>query len=207
MNVAKRAKKDKKNKKKKKKAEAPPRTGHTDAVMGLSWNPLVRCVHQQKIARVLVLISHTLLRVACRLVFILVSVLVNDFCSPSTGRVRCSCAHMVNDRNLLASSSADGTTIIWDLENGAQLHRLSHHRDKVQSVRWHPTRPRYVHDNMMLALFFSRICRVEARENAGSSDSCITAFLRLHRMIRLLQCSIFRTKRTAVNSPCHTTPR
>ncbi|OMJ21109.1 putative WD repeat-containing protein [Smittium culicis] len=44
-----------------------------------------------------------------------------------------------NVMNILASSSADTTVKIWDLNDGSCLKTLRHHSDKVQSVQWHPT--------------------------------------------------------------------
>lgn len=42
------------------------------------------------------------------------------------------------NQTVLASGSADSTVRIWDLNKGASITTLSHHKDKVQSVRWHP---------------------------------------------------------------------
>ncbi|OLY82385.1 putative WD repeat-containing protein [Smittium mucronatum] len=44
-----------------------------------------------------------------------------------------------NVMNILASSSADTTVKVWDLNNGSCLKTFCHHSDKVQSVQWHPT--------------------------------------------------------------------
>ena len=43
--------------------------------------------------------------------------------------------------NALASGSADNTVRLWDLEGdcAGSLSCLTHHRDKVQAVAWHPT--------------------------------------------------------------------
>ncbi|KAK9762790.1 rRNA-processing protein [Basidiobolus ranarum] len=43
-----------------------------------------------------------------------------------------------NHRNMLASSSADTTVKIWDLASASCVRSFEHHKDKVQSVLWHP---------------------------------------------------------------------
>jgi hypothetical protein len=42
-------------------------------------------------------------------------------------------------RSVLASASADGTVKAWDLATGACMHTFTHHAEKVQTVRWHPS--------------------------------------------------------------------
>ncbi len=42
-------------------------------------------------------------------------------------------------RHILASCSADKTIKAWDINKGECINTLTHHTDKVQGIRWHPT--------------------------------------------------------------------
>ncbi|XP_012288253.1 periodic tryptophan protein 1 homolog [Orussus abietinus] len=43
-----------------------------------------------------------------------------------------------NYPHVLASGSADETTLLWDLENGTPVTKFSVFHEKVQSLKWHP---------------------------------------------------------------------
>ncbi|XP_034946754.1 periodic tryptophan protein 1 homolog [Chelonus insularis] len=43
-----------------------------------------------------------------------------------------------NFTHVLASGSVDETVLLWDLENGTPVTKLSQFNEKVQSIQWHP---------------------------------------------------------------------
>jgi len=43
-----------------------------------------------------------------------------------------------NVKKILASGSADCSVLLWDMSQGRCVHSLKHHKDKVQSISWHP---------------------------------------------------------------------
>jgi periodic tryptophan protein 1 len=68
-------------------------------------------------------------------------------------------------RHLLASSSADCTVKVWDVDAGGRvLHTFTHHKGKVQSVAWHP-----VETSILAAAAYDRtISVVDARQQDTS---------------------------------------
>jgi len=54
------------------------------------------------------------------------------------GAVMCLHGSIFN-RNVLASGSADETLKVWDVTENKCVHTYSHHGNKVQTLRWHPT--------------------------------------------------------------------
>ncbi|XP_031557007.1 periodic tryptophan protein 1 homolog [Actinia tenebrosa] len=46
-----------------------------------------------------------------------------------------------NIRNVLSSGSSDNTVILWDMAEAKAVHVLKHHKDKVQTLEFHPYEP------------------------------------------------------------------
>ncbi|XP_076642798.1 periodic tryptophan protein 1 homolog [Halictus rubicundus] len=44
-----------------------------------------------------------------------------------------------NFTHVLASGSVDQTVLLWDLENGTPVNKITSFEEKVQSIKWHPT--------------------------------------------------------------------
>lgn len=42
-------------------------------------------------------------------------------------------------RHVLASGSVDQTVLLWDLENGTPVNKITSFNEKVQSIKWHTT--------------------------------------------------------------------
>lgn len=64
------------------------------------------------------------------------------------------------NRNVLASGSADETLKVWDVTQNQCVHTYSHHNNKVQCVRWHPSEEAV----MLSAAFDRRISLLDVRQ-------------------------------------------
>lgn len=76
----------------------------------------------------------------------------NKGTGPHTGAILGLAWHRQH-RNILASSSDDNTVKIWDLNTCAVKMTLDHHREPVQSVKWH-----YKEANILLTGSFDKRC-------------------------------------------------
>lgn len=96
-------------------AAAEPVEGHTDAVLDLSWNRLVRsvCLHLRLHLYLYFAKSCQCFRQCSPLYFFFTT------------------CDLVLYRNVLASGSADETVILWDLSQGKPATTLRKHTDKV----------------------------------------------------------------------------
>ena len=69
------------------------------------------------------------------------------------------------NQSALASGSADKTVRIWDLNRGTSVSTLTHHNDKVQSVRWHPMEAGI----LMSASYDKSVCISDQRMDGGAA--------------------------------------
>lgn len=71
------------------------------------------------------------------------------------------CLHSsVFNRSVLASGSGDETVKVWDVSSNACVHAYSHHNNKVQCVRWHPSEQAV----MLSAAFDRRLALLDVRQ-------------------------------------------
>lgn len=64
------------------------------------------------------------------------------------------------NRNVLASGSGDETLKVWDVRENKNVHTYTHHKDKVQCARWHPTEQAV----LLSASFDRRIALLDVRQ-------------------------------------------
>jgi len=74
-------------------------------------------------------------------------------------------------RNILASGSADNTVKVWDISNQSCLQTLSHHKDKVQAVKWHPVDPKI----LLSGSFDRQVCVLDARYPQMANSTALVA--------------------------------
>eukprot|EP00931_Biecheleriopsis_adriatica_P004788 TRINITY_DN106406_c0_g1_i1.p1 TRINITY_DN106406_c0_g1~~TRINITY_DN106406_c0_g1_i1.p1 ORF type:complete len:469 (+),score=123.41 TRINITY_DN106406_c0_g1_i1:30-1409(+) len=75
------------------------------------------------------------------------------------------------NRNVLASGAGDNMLKVWDVANGSCVHAYSHHSDKVQCVRWHPTEQAV----MLSAAFDRRLGLLDVRQPNQAATAQLTA--------------------------------
>lgn len=64
------------------------------------------------------------------------------------------------NRNVLASGSADETLKVWDVRENKCVHQYTHHNNKVQCARWHPTEQAV----LLSAAFDRRLALLDVRQ-------------------------------------------
>lgn len=73
----------------------------------------------------------------------------------------------VFNRSVLASGSGDETVKIWDVAENACVHTYTHHSNKVQVVKWHPTEQAV----LLSASFDRRLALLDVRQ-PGQACTC-----------------------------------
>lgn len=75
------------------------------------------------------------------------------------------------NRNVLASGSADETLKVWDVNENKCIHTYSHHDNKVQCVRWHPTEQAV----MLSAAFDKKLALMDVRQPGQTTSAELPA--------------------------------
>jgi periodic tryptophan protein 1 len=68
------------------------------------------------------------------------------------------------NRSVIASGSGDNTVKIWDVGNNACVHTYTHHQNKVQCAKWHPTEQAV----LLSASFDRRLALLDVRQPGQS---------------------------------------
>lgn len=72
-------------------------------------------------------------------------------------------------RHILASASADQSVKIWDMQSPACVQTLTHHTDKVQTLKWHP-----IEEPILLTAAYDKTLAVIDVREAGSKAVSVT---------------------------------
>jgi len=75
------------------------------------------------------------------------------------------------NRNVLASGSADEILKVWDVSENKCVHSYSHHDNKVQCVRWHPTEQAV----LLSAAFDRRLALLDVRQPGAAATTELPA--------------------------------